>query len=157
MHFTVSRRYSETARAIARPSSVEVPRPTSSMITKERTVAARRIFAVSIISTRKVDSPFARLSLAPTRQKIRSTIPMRAFTAGIYEPVWARSTINAFCLKYVLLPAMLGPVIKSNEGHPSLCSALIFASLGTNSPPGRCASTTGCLPSVISKTVELSI
>ena len=39
-------------------------------------VAKRRMFEVSIISTMKVDSPRARSSDAPTREKIRSTTPI---------------------------------------------------------------------------------
>mgnify|MGYP002512490631 CR=1 FL=1 len=58
-------KYSEISQAKERPSSVEVPRPTSSMITKLFSVAERKINAVSDISTKKVDSPRARLSEAP--------------------------------------------------------------------------------------------
>ena len=112
--------------------------------------------AVSVISTRKVDSPFARLSDAPTRQKIRSTIPSFALAAGTYEPVWASKAISAFCRKYVLLPAILGPVINAKDGKAS-SSALNKESLGTNSPVGKCLSTTGWRPSFISKIVESSI
>ena len=128
-----------------RPSSVLVPRPTSSMITRERSVALLRILAVSVISTRKVDSPFARLSLAPTRQKILSTMPIRAFFAGTKHPVWASRAMRAFCLRNVLLPAMFGPVIRAKLLHDfSPYKSRLF---GTNSPRGRCCSTTGCLPS----------
>ena len=53
-------------------------RPTSSSTTRLSRVAWRRMFAVSTISTMKVDSPRARSSLAPTRVKIRSTRPISA-------------------------------------------------------------------------------
>lgn len=54
------------AHAIANPSKVLVPRPTSSMITSERDVARRRMCAVSTISTIKVERSLARSSEAPT-------------------------------------------------------------------------------------------
>ena len=132
-----------------RPSSVLVPRPTSSMITRERSVAERSMWAVSVISTRKVDSPRARLSLAPTRQKILSTIPMRALWQGTKLPVCARSAMSAFCLRKVLFPAILGPVIRAKL-HLFFSPARL-RSLGTNSPEGRCCSTTGWRPFFTSK------
>ena len=107
------KRYSLTAQAIERPSSVLVPRPTSSIMTRDFLVAERSILAVSVISTRKVDSPRARLSEAPTRQKILSTRPSRALEQGTKEPVCARREIKAFCLRKVLLPAIFGPVIRA--------------------------------------------
>jgi hypothetical protein len=79
-------RCSFTAHAIDTPSNVEVPRPTSSSTTSDRRVALARIAAVSRISTMNVDSPRARLSAAPTRVKIRSTMPTRADLAGTNEP-----------------------------------------------------------------------
>jgi diguanylate cyclase (GGDEF)-like protein len=85
------------AVTIETPSNVEVPRPTSSSTTSERRVALARIEAVSRISTMKVLSPRATLSLAPTRERIRSTTPMRAAFAGTYAPICARIAISAFC------------------------------------------------------------
>jgi hypothetical protein len=61
---------------------VLVPRPISSRITSERRVASRRIAAVSRISTMKVLSPRATLSLAPTRERMRSTTPTCAALRG---------------------------------------------------------------------------
>ena len=55
-----------------------VPRPISSSSTRLRAVAVCRIALVSLISTMNVDWPRTRLSLAPTRVNMRSTIPMRA-------------------------------------------------------------------------------
>ena len=46
-----SSRYSQIACAIARPSTVPVPRPISSMSSRLRSVARRRMFAASAIST----------------------------------------------------------------------------------------------------------
>jgi hypothetical protein len=53
------------------------------------------MFAVSFISTMKVDSPRASESAAPMRVKTRSTIPIRASVAGTKLPIWASNTINA--------------------------------------------------------------
>lgn len=70
-----------------RPSKVAVPRPISSRMTRDFSVAWFRIRAVSDISTMKVDWPRERSSLAPTRQKIRSTMPMVAESAGTHAPI----------------------------------------------------------------------
>ena len=61
----------------------------------ERPVALLRMFAVSLISTMKVEWPRASSSLAPTRQKMRSTQPMRADRAGTKQPSCARSAMRA--------------------------------------------------------------
>ena len=53
------------------------------------------MFAVSVISTMKVDMPRARSSCAPTRVKMRSQSPIEALEAGTKEPAWASSTIIA--------------------------------------------------------------
>jgi hypothetical protein len=58
-------------------------------------VAALRIFAVSIISTMKVLSPRTRLSLAPTRVKMRSTTPMLRAVAGTKLPNCAMRVMRA--------------------------------------------------------------
>ena len=55
------------AKASARPSKVEVPRPISSISTSDRSVAPFRIAAASVISTMKVERPEARSSEAPMR------------------------------------------------------------------------------------------
>src|SRR6202048_3187748 len=47
-----------------------------------RSVALFTMLAVSFISTMKVDWPRARSSFAPTRVKMRSTIPISALAAG---------------------------------------------------------------------------
>src|SRR2546422_7362365 len=87
-------RSSTTAPAMAGPSKVEVPRPTSSSSTRLLGVTLLRIDAASTISTRKVDWPRARLSWAPTRVNTRSTTPMRAERAGTHAPIWARMAIR---------------------------------------------------------------
>ena len=55
------------------------------------------MFAVSIISTMKVDSPRARSSEAPTRVKMRSQTPITASSAGTKLPACAIRTISATC------------------------------------------------------------
>src|SRR5437764_880852 len=55
----LSWRNSMMAQASERPSNVAVPRPTSSRMISERSVALLRMFAVSCISTMNVDSPRA--------------------------------------------------------------------------------------------------
>ena len=70
-----------------------------------------RILATSVISTIKVLCPLARSSDAPTRVKIRSTIPMFALSAGTKLPICAISTIRAVWRIYVDFPAMFGPVM----------------------------------------------
>ncbi len=74
-----------------------VPRPISSRITRLRRLIWCRMCAVSLISVKKVDSPRATLSLAPTRVKIRSATPMRARVAGTQLPACASSTSSATC------------------------------------------------------------
>ena len=80
-----------------RPSKVEVPRPISSRITRDLRVALRRMLAVSVISTMKVDWPLARSSEAPTRVKMRSISGIFASRAGTKEPMWAISAMRATC------------------------------------------------------------
>ena len=94
------------------------------------------------------------LSVAPTRVKILSNTPMRAFAAGTKEPAWAMSTIRAVWRRRADLPAMLGPV------STMICSLRlsIEMSLGTYSSPGRImVSMTGCLPALMSNDSDLSI
>ncbi len=80
-------RCSATDQAMDSPSKVAVPRPISSRMTSERSVALLMMSDVSFISTMNVDWPFARSSLAPTRQKILSVSPMCADSAGTYAPI----------------------------------------------------------------------
>ena len=72
-----------------------VPRPISSRMTSERLVAARRMAAVSLISTMKVLCPPARSSEAPMRVKMRSHRLMLASRAGTKLPICAMSVISA--------------------------------------------------------------
>ena len=54
-------------------------------------MAVLRMRAVSVISTMNVLWPRASSSLAPTRAKIRSAMPMIACAAGTKLPIWAMS------------------------------------------------------------------
>ena len=56
------------------------------------------MFAVSVISTMKVERPACSSSAAPMRVKMRSVKPMVAASAGTKLPAWASSTISATCL-----------------------------------------------------------
>ncbi|OQA90347.1 MAG: hypothetical protein BWY28_00274 [bacterium ADurb.Bin236] len=88
-------RYSTAAQAMDRPSRVPVPRPISSRTTRERGVAARRMWLNSVISTMKVDCPDARSSWAPMRVKTLSRRGMSALSAGTKEPMCAIRAIRA--------------------------------------------------------------
>merc|ERR1711975_22244 len=55
------------AQAMPKPSDVDVPRPSSSTITSDRSVAVLRMLAASSISAMKVEIPRSCVSDAPTR------------------------------------------------------------------------------------------
>ncbi len=74
-------------------------------------VARRKISLASSISTMNVLRSRKRSSLAPTREKTRSMIPISAESAGTKDPVCARMAISAVCRSNVDFPAMLGPVM----------------------------------------------
>ena len=136
-------KYSAKDQAILNPSNVLVPRPTSSSRMSDLGVALFRMFAASFISTRNVLSPAAKLSEAPTRVNILSTIPMVAASAGTKLPTWASKTIKPVWRRIILLPAIFGPVMIM------ICWSELFSwiSFGIKgSPIGRVSSTTGCLP-----------
>ncbi|MNP43812.1 hypothetical protein D3C76_1376550 [compost metagenome] len=90
-------RCSAAAQASDRPSKVLVPRPTSSISTRLRSVALCRMLAVSLISTMKVERPPARSSEEPMRVKMRSTSDSSQRAAGTKLPMCASSTISAVC------------------------------------------------------------
>src|SRR5579875_3921030 len=98
-------------QAMERPSKVAVPRPTSSSRTRLAGVAVLRMAATSLISTRNVERPRARLSEAPMRVKMRSTRGKRASVAGTKLPICAMMTMSAAWRRYVDFPPMLGPVM----------------------------------------------
>ena len=93
---------------------------------------------VSLISTMKVDWPRARLSLAPTRVKSRSTTPIGASAAGTNAPICAITTQSPICRRMVDLPAMLGPVTSATRS-----ASVNRASLGMNVSRGIIRSITG--------------
>ena len=100
-----------TDQAMESPSYVLVPRPTSSKIKRLSLVACRRMDATSVISTMNVLWSKMRLSLAPTRVKMRSVSGIFASFAGTKQPRCAIKTMSATCRIYVLLPAIFGPVM----------------------------------------------
>jgi hypothetical protein len=103
------------------------------------------MFAISSISTMKVEADRPMSSEEPMRVKIRSTTPMRASLAGTKDPICARSTRAAVCRIQVDFPAMFGPVriVKSRSDR------FMRVSYGTKGSPESDLSTTGCLPSTI--------
>ena len=76
------------------------------------------MWAVSCISTMKVDWPRRIWSLAPTRVKMRSTRPSLASRAGTKLPIWAISTTSAVWRRKVDLPPMFGPVRMKSRAAP---------------------------------------
>ena len=144
--FGFSWRYSVIAHAMEIPSYVLVPLPISSSSIRLFWDALFKIFAASCISTKKVLSPFAILSEAPTRVKILSTIPMLAAFAGTKQPTCASNTIKPTCLRKHDLPLILGPV----KMIIWLSPVSSFVSLGIYlSPTGKRRSITGWRPSLI--------
>ena len=102
----------KTAWAIAYPSKVDVPLPSSSSIIREFYVACLRISLVSSISTKKVDFYSSILSLAPSRVNILSVIVILSESAGTKLPIYASMTAMQVYLSKVDFPPMLGPVNK---------------------------------------------
>ena len=96
--------------------------------------------------------PAERSSDAPMRVNTRSTTPMEADFAGTKEPICAMSTMSAVWRMYVLLPAMLGPVITATRSSAPPSSV----SFGTKSVSFCVSSTTGCRPSLIAIAPERS-
>ena len=90
-------RWSSTAAAIAAPSHVAVPRPSSSRATRLAGVALLRAAAVSASSTKKVDWPDMTSSLAPMRTKIASTGVRVREWAGTHAPTWAMRAARHTC------------------------------------------------------------
>ena len=76
-HWVTSYRYPMQACAMDSPSYEDVPRPASSRITKQRSVAPFRIAAVSCLSTRIVDLLEVRSADASLRLNTLPTTPMR--------------------------------------------------------------------------------
>ena len=74
-----------------------MPRPSSSRMTSERGVASERIFFVSESSTKNVDWAAKMLSLAPSRDIIRSMGVRRAELEGTKQPIWAMTTAMQVC------------------------------------------------------------
>ncbi|MNV73051.1 hypothetical protein D3C71_1661810 [compost metagenome] len=84
-----------TAWAIAMPSPVDVPRPSSSIIIRLRGVACSVISWMSAISTINVLWPPIRSSAAPIRVNTRSITGISALSAGTKQPICARMQMSA--------------------------------------------------------------
>mmetsp|Transcript_4869 Transcript_4869/g.12487 ORF Transcript_4869/g.12487 Transcript_4869/m.12487 type:complete len:388 (-) Transcript_4869:1385-2548(-) len=132
---------------MAIPSNVAVPRPSSSRMTSESTVAPASTADVSSNSTRNVECPARILSFAPTRVKMASAGVNSAEAAGTWQPSCAITASRAVCRSNVDLPPMLGPVTMaatgsspppSAEPHDPSCTPPSAMSLGTKLVP-RCA------------------
>ena len=121
------------------PSPVEVPRPSSSMMTR----LARRLLRHDL-DVHHLDHE----RTLPADQIIGSADPRedpvgdrnRAELAGTKQPICAIRQITATCRIYVLLPAMFGPGNEQNDAALS-CSRLV--SFAMNEPSWMTASTTG--------------
>ena len=90
-------RCSSTAAAMAAPSEVAVPLPSSSRATRLAGVALFRAAAVSASSTKKVDWPDMTSSLAPMRTKTASTGVRLREWAGTQAPIWAITAARHTC------------------------------------------------------------
>ena len=91
-------RCSSTAAAMAAPSEVAVPLPSSSKATRLAGVALFRAAAVSASSTKKVDWPDMTSSLAPMRTKMASTGVRVRDWAGTHAPIWAMRAARHTCI-----------------------------------------------------------
>mmetsp|Transcript_74668 Transcript_74668/g.218775 ORF Transcript_74668/g.218775 Transcript_74668/m.218775 type:complete len:234 (+) Transcript_74668:426-1127(+) len=100
------------AHAMPNPSEVDVPRPSSSTMTRERSVAVFRMHEASNISAMKVEIPRSCMSEAPTRHMIASNTGSVALLQGTNMPTWFSRAMSATERMYVLLPPMLGPVMR---------------------------------------------
>ena len=94
-HFAFDTRCSSVACAIAVPSVVAVPRPSSSNTTSDFFDAAAKMEEHSDISSRNVDAPIAMLSLAPMRVCTPSMTVISALAAGTNDPHCAMTTMSA--------------------------------------------------------------
>mmetsp|Transcript_60765 Transcript_60765/g.100931 ORF Transcript_60765/g.100931 Transcript_60765/m.100931 type:complete len:249 (+) Transcript_60765:450-1196(+) len=137
--------------AIAIPSCVAVPRPSSSRITSERRVACCRMRDVSSSSTLKVERPAMMASFAPTRVKMRSTGERATWSAGTQQPRWAIRTVRHACRSSVDLPPMLGPVTSRKAGLWVSEREPRKMSLGIGSPRESVACTHTLMPCLISR------
>mmetsp|Transcript_23022 Transcript_23022/g.57191 ORF Transcript_23022/g.57191 Transcript_23022/m.57191 type:complete len:263 (+) Transcript_23022:447-1235(+) len=150
---------SAMAKASPKPSYVDVPRPSSSMMTRDEAVARRMMAAVSSISDMNVETPSIWLSPAPTLARIQSVTGMLARVAGTKPPMCASKQITPTCRIYVLLPPMLGPVTMTSpppDGSGwssafSLWKRRRSTSFAMNCFPSMFSSTIGWRPFSITK------
>jgi hypothetical protein len=83
------------------------------------------MWAVSLISTMKVDWPLARLSLAPTREKIWSTIPMVAEAAGTWFPRTPVELWSQYDTLHLMTTAGPIDIVFAPDGAPSGYAELV--------------------------------
>mmetsp|Transcript_70777 Transcript_70777/g.182520 ORF Transcript_70777/g.182520 Transcript_70777/m.182520 type:complete len:225 (-) Transcript_70777:2493-3167(-) len=117
-----------TAEAMAAPSNVEVPRPSSSSTAKDLRVPCARMAAVSSSSVSSVLLPSRIVSYEPILVKMRSTGLILQYCALTRQPSWAMMTAMQVCRSTVDLPPMFGPVTTRTPGTPP---AFITVSFGT--------------------------
>lgn len=118
--------YRAVAIAMATPSCVAVPRPSSSSTTNDLGVALLSMLDASSSSSWKVDLPCYRLSRAPMRVYIASKGVRTHPEAGTKLPICARSTTSAAPLTRTDLPPMLGPVTIQQRGRSCyLCTCAL--------------------------------
>jgi hypothetical protein len=87
LHLILLTKLLKTALAIEYPSKVDVPLPSSSIITNDLFDPYYKIFLVSSISTKKVLFPSKILSNAPNLVNILSTGVKWNFFAGTKHPI----------------------------------------------------------------------
>lgn len=75
------------AHAMPKPSLVEVPLPSSSMMIRDLYVEVEIMQEASSISLMNVDMPLNCISLAPTRVMIASIIGISALAQGTKQPI----------------------------------------------------------------------
>ena len=81
--------FSAMAQQMEAPSSTEVPRPSSSTMTKEVDPKLFKMNDASFISTMNVEALHSKLSTVLTLEKIESQIRKVASSAGTKHPIWA--------------------------------------------------------------------
>jgi hypothetical protein len=113
LHFILLTKLLKTALAIEYPSKVDVPLPSSSIITNDLFDPYYKIFLVSSISTKNVLFPSKILSNAPNLVNILSTGEKWNFSAGTKHPICANITAKHVYLSNVDLPPIFGPVINN--------------------------------------------
>jgi len=90
-----------TPHAMALPSRLAVPRPSSSTKTRLFSPLCLQIYAASFISIKNVDRLFSISSPVPIRDKRRWRTGKKQSSAGTKHPICARTVIKATCFRYL--------------------------------------------------------